>query len=359
MKRILGLALTGVLMVSLLGCSNSETTQDSSDTSNQEVENTQVTDATDATEETDEASEPTEAEVLNLRAIAPEGATTIAMVQMIHDQPNLGENVTVTYESLSTTDLLSSDLMGEKTDFAIAPVNLAANLYNKGVPYTLVSVNTHGNLFMITTLDIATWEDLKGKTVYMIGQGLVPDLIFRYLSSENGVVADEDFEVVYLSGATEIAPSFLSGKAEIIIAPEPVLSVISTKDVPYSVLFDFQKEYESVTGLEGGYPQAGLLVRNTLIEEHPEVVSAFVDAMAASNAWVNEDAETAAQYIVDLDLGIPAPISIKAMPGLNIRFDSMATSKDALEKIFDVIYEASPNALGGSLPDEGFYGYEN
>jgi NitT/TauT family transport system substrate-binding protein len=354
MKKQLLITVAMLVVLLMAGCTSPAAEDTSSSQETAAGSNTEVTAEETPTETT--ATE-TVTDPIVLRAVAPEGATTIAMLKMIHDQPQIGDNVTVTYESLNTTELLAADLMGEKTDFAIAPTNLAANLYQKGVPYTLVSVNTHGNLYMVTTEDIEGWDSIKGKTVYMIGQGLVPDLIFRYLATANGINPDTDIDIQYLSGSSEIAPTFLSGKASIIIMPEPVLSVVSTKDVAFKVLFDFQKEYETASGMTGGYPQAGLLVRNALIEAHPELVAAFVSQLEESCMWVNENPEEAAAYIQDLDLGIPGPVVVKAMPGLNIRQDSIGDSRAALEYLFSILYEASPEAIGGAMPDEAFYQY--
>ncbi|MBF4694589.1 ABC transporter substrate-binding protein [Fusibacter ferrireducens] len=309
--------------------------------------------STTASEDNEEAS--TILEPLTLRAITPEGATTIAMLKMISEQPVLKENVTVEYESLTATDLLATEIMGEKTDFAIVPTNLAIKLYNKGVPYKFASINTHGNLYMITTLDITSWDDLKGKDVYMIGQGLIPDLIFRHLAKSNGLDPDKDMNLVYLSGTTEVAPTFLSGKSTITIMPEPLLSVVSTKDVPYTVLFDFQEEFEKATGISGGFPQAGLMVKNTVVEAYPEVVDAFISNLEESCTWVNENPKEAGAYAEDLELGTPTPIIVKAMDGLNIWHENAYEHRESLEKFYNILLEASPEAIGGKLPDEGFY----
>jgi hypothetical protein len=45
------------------------------------------------------------------------------------------------------------------------------------------------------------------------------------------------------------------------------------------------------------------------------------------------------------------------MPGLNIRQDSIGDSRAALEYLFSILYEASPEAIGGAMPDEAFYQY--
>jgi len=352
MKKISLFIIVCMVMGLALGCANTSTdVPETTDESQGEI----INEATDQ-EEPASGDIVTAPSSIRIRAIAPEGATTIAMLKMIHDQTLLLDRAEVTYESLNTTDLLVAELVGEKTDFAIAPTNLAAKLYNKGIPYKLVSVNTHGNLYMVTSnKELQTWDDLKGEEVYMIGQGLVPDLIFRYLAEANGVIPDEDFTIVYLAGASEVASTYLSGKATTILMPEPVLSVVKTKTDDIQILFDFQDEYEKVTGSKAGFPQAGLLVKNELIETEPEVVEAFIQGMQASCIWVNEEPETAASYITELDLGIPEPVAINAIPGLNIEHVSVSDSREELEMLFDILMSSSPDAIGGKVPDEAFY----
>ncbi len=351
-QKIAAILMVIMMTVSLSACAPKEASTDETNTPKEtEIVTEPVAEA--PTENSDEESKILEP--MTLRAIAPEGATTIAMLKMIYEQPVLKENVTVKYSSLTATDLLATEIMGEKTDFAIVPTNLAIKLYNKGVPYKFASINTHGNLYMITSLDIKNWEDLKGKDVYMIGQGLIPDLIFRYLAEANGLDPDKDMNIIYLAGATEVAPTFLAGKSTITIMPEPLLSVVSTKDVPFTVLFDFQKEFEKTTGIEGGFPQAGLMVKNTVSEAYPEVVDAFISNLEESCTWVNENPKEAGVYAGELELGTPAPIIVKAMDGLNIWHEDAYEHRDSLEKLYEILLEASPEAIGGKLPDEGFY----
>lgn len=354
-KRATGIMLIAALMVFMLaGCSTNTAKEDPKNAENAAQEQaTEPEVSEEAASSADDSA--TVAEPMTFKAIAPEGATTISMVKMIYEQPVLAENVTVDYETLTATDLLASEIMGEKTDFAIVPTNLAIKLYNKGVPYKFASINTHGNLYMVTSLDISTWEDLKGKDIYMIGQGLIPDLIFRYLAKANGLNPDEDFNIIYLAGTTELAPTFLAGKSTISIMPEPVLSVVGTKEVPFKVLFDFQTEFEKATGLEGGFPQAGLMIKNSVAEAYPQVVDAFIGKLAESCTWVNENPEQAGTYVQELDLGLPAPIVAKAMDGLNIWHENAYENKASLENFYQILFEASPDSIGGKLPDEGFY----
>jgi NitT/TauT family transport system substrate-binding protein len=240
-------------------------------------------------------------------------------------------------------------------DFALIPTNLAIKLYNKGVPYKFVSINTHGNLYMITSEDIDSWESLKGKDVYMIGQGLVPDLIFKALLEANGLDPENDLNIIYLAGTSEVAPTYIAGKSTITIMPEPVLSTLDAKGIPYNMLFDLQEEYELISGIEGGFPQAGLVVRNTIAEVYPDLVVAFADALSESSDWLNEFPDLAGGYAEQLELGIPAPVFVKAVDGLNIRHEDAFLNKEKLESFFTMLYSFSPEAIGGKMPDEDFY----
>lgn len=306
----------------------------------------------DATE-TPEVTTPEEP--LYVKAMTPEGATTIAMLKMIYEQPELMDNVVVEYESINSTDLLASEIIAEKVDFAIVPTNLALKLYNKGIPYKFVSINTHGNLYMITSEDIDSWESLRGKDVYMIGQGLVPDLIFKSLLEANGLDPEKDLNIIYLAGTSEVGPTFISGKSTVTIMPEPVLSTLGAKGISYNMLFDLQEEYEKMTGIEGGFPQAGLVVRNTIADVYPDLVVAFANALSESSDWLNEYPELAGGYAEQLELGIPAPVFVNAVDGLNIRHEDAYSNKEKLESFFTMLYTFSPEAIGGKMPDEDFY----
>ncbi len=342
MKKTLYLVLLLMMIFTVSACS-------------QNVEEPEVVIEEPTSEEVETPELTTPEEPLYVKAMTPEGATTIALLKMIYEQPELMNNVIVEYESINSTDLLASEIIAEKVDFALIPTNLAIKLYNKGVPYKFVSINTHGNLYMITSEDIDSWDSLKGKDVYMIGQGLVPDLIFKALLEANGLDPENDLNIIYLAGTSEVAPTYIAGKSTITIMPEPVLSTLDAKGISYNMLFDLQEEYEKISGIEGGFPQAGLVVRNTIAEVYPDLVVAFADALSESSDWLNEFPDLAGGYAEQLELGIPAPVFVKAVDGLNIRHEDAFLNKEKLESFFTMLYSFSPEAIGGKMPDEDFY----
>ena len=118
-------------------------------------------------EPAEEASvEVTEFEPMTLRVGSIKGPSGVGMVKIIEDNPVLGEGVTSDYEIVGTPDILVSKVLKDEIDIAVLPTNVASMLYNKGVDYQLIGINTWGVLYLVENGGtVSSFEDLKGKTV--------------------------------------------------------------------------------------------------------------------------------------------------------------------------------------------------
>lgn len=309
---------------------------------------------TEAVETVEEAPEVEPVEPLTVKIAAPAGTPTLSAIKMFKDQPSLGENVTTVYESVKSPDLMASKIISGEVDMAIVPSNLAIKLYNKKVDYKYAASSVWGILYIVATEDIQDWADLKGKEVNMIGRGLTPDVVFRKLLVENGLTPDEDVTFNYVNGSTELAQLFISGKASISIMPEPMVSKVMMKKPETKIALDLQKEWADFSGASS-YPQAGLLIRGALAESHPEVVATFLKEYEASINWVNAEPALAGEYSEALQTGIPAPVVVKAVPRSNMAYKGATDTKEALEAYYQILFDFSPELVGGKMPDEGFY----
>lgn len=290
-----------------------------------------------------------------IKVVAPSGATAISISKAMKDTAEI-DGTKVEYEIVPTTDLIVARLTAQEADFAVVPVNLAAQLYQKKVPYKLTSVVTWGNLFIASSEKIEGWEALKGQDIYLMGKGLVPDIVFRTLLQKNGLDPDKDVNLIYLSGATELAPNFLNGKAKISMLPEPVLSTVLSKKPDTNVFLDLQEEWKKAFGLsKAGYPQAGILVKEDLINNDPQLVKDYINVLAEGMDWINENPKEAGAMAEELELGLTADIVEKSMPGNNIRHEYVKDVRKELDQIFEIMYEFNPETVGGKLPDDGLY----
>ncbi len=288
-----------------------------------------------------------------VKVILPSGGPAVALSKMVYEKKQFAHSVTE-YEVVAGPDILQARILSGEADIAIAATNFAAVVYAKNKSVTLLAPVVWGNLYCITSENITSVAELKGKTVYSFGRGVTPDLTVREILSKNGLNPDKDVTFQYVSSAADIPPAFLSGKAGIAIAAEPSLSAILAKKPDTKILIDIQKEWkENFDGVS--YPQASLIVKTEFLKEHPEYVKAFIEAAEDSVVWVNANNETAAEYASKITPLPPVPVLTKAIPRLNIQFTGAQKAKASIERYFTVLAGSDPKFIGGKLPDEGFY----
>lgn len=111
----------------------------------------------------------------------PDGAPAIALASLM-DSGYAGASFTVV-QAATIAQRVSSGA----ADFAIMPINAAATLFNSGKDIVMLTVNTHGNLYVVGDGDKIDIKALKDKKVGVIGQGNVPDLTLRMLLAESGM----------------------------------------------------------------------------------------------------------------------------------------------------------------------------
>lgn len=304
-----------------------------------------------ATEATTDARE---IEPLNIKVVAPEGTPTLSMVKMLIENPQITDNAIVEYESLQSTDVLAATLINNEADIAIVPTNLAAVLHSKGVGYKLVGSSIWGVLYVVTSENVSTVEDLVGREVTLVGRNLTPDAVFRYILTEKGIDPDKDLTLEYFSGNSELAADYISGGSDLAMISEPVLTNVLSKRTDSSVVLDLQKEWSELTGLNS-YPQASLIISEALIKEQPEFVASFIATYSEAVEWVVANPLKAGEYYESLGLGLNAAIIEKAIPRCNFNFIPVAEGKDAVSKYLDVLYNFNPQLTGGVAPDETLY----
>lgn len=357
-KRILGILLALTIVIVGVGCSKNQNVDkvdqvESTETTKKESE-TKTEDKAEDKTETAEKEEKSVEELKELRVMAPNGTPTLSMIKLINDKYSPREGTEVTYENIASPELLVTKLTQQEADIAIVPTNLAANLYQKGVPYQLAGSSVWGILYLVSNQEVASWEDLKGKEIALIGRGLTPDATFRYLLSSNGIDPEKDVTLKYYASGSELAASYIAGQDQYSLIPQPILTKVLMKKKDSKIVLDMQKEWSKVTGLES-YPQASIIVSKALVESHPQVVEDFLQAYDEAVDWENENPQEAGTYYENLNIGLNAALINKAMPGCNLDFVATKEAKEALEAYFKVLFEFNPKLLGGKLPDEGLY----
>lgn len=320
--------------------------------------------ATETAAETTAAAEKTEetsaAEVLTigeasdevLRVGSLKGPTTMGLVNLMSEVES-GAKSGYSFEMQSQPDVIMSELVSGKLDIALLPANVAAVAYNKtnhGV--SAIDINTLGVLYCVTgDENIKSVKDLAGKTVLSTGQGASPEYVLNYLLEKNGVT---DCDVQFKSEATEIAALLKQDPAQIAILPQPFVTVATAQNDQLKVAFSLTDEWKSVS------PDSKLLtgvtvVRNEVLENRAAEVDQFIADHQASTEKAATDVDATAELVAKYGIIAKAPVAKKALPNCNIVAIAGDELKTDLAGYLQVLFDANPKSVGGTMPEDDFY----
>lgn len=293
-------------------------------------------------------------EPATLSFYAPDGAPALSIAKFIKDGEDFGMNADISYNVVSANNIGPVVAQG-KGDLVILPINAASKLYkaNSADPYVMTAVVTHGNLYIASTEEI-TLQDLKGKVIGVIGQGLVPDLTLRAVLKDNGLLADVvegdtptdgKITIRYFAQAPDMLPLLKQGKLSIGLLPEPALTNLTTKvaaDKNWKIL-DVQELYDSTAK---AYPQAVLMVKKSVYDKFKTQIDGMANYFGDNVTWIKANVADAVNAIslalpegVDPSLN-PATITSAVIDNCKIYYQSSADAKqsviDYLNKIIAV-----------------------
>ena len=336
MKKGLALCLALVMCLSLAACGGTEE---------------------ETTDETPAEETPAE-EPVNVRVAALKGPTAMGMVKLMSDSGSAeADTAGNTYEFTlaASADEVYPKLMQGELDIACVPANLASVLYNRteGGIVTL-AVNTLGVLYIVENGNaVQSMADLAGKTIVASGKTSTPEYALRYLLSENGIDPDTGLTIDWKSEHSECVAALASGTATVAMLPQPFLTVAQTQLPDLRIALDLTEEWDALDN--GSAMLTGVVVaRADFVAEHPAAVEQFLTSYAESVDWVNDNTADAAALIGGYDI-VDAAVAEKALPYCNIVCVTGTEMMDMLSGYLSVLWEQSPESVGGAMPNDDFY----
>ena len=284
-----------------------------------------------------------------------DGTPALTAAKLAKESPTIDKNININYEMQKSPDLLVTKILKGEADIAIVPSNLAAQAFNKNLPYKIVGTAVWGSFYLTSAEDIKSFEELKGKEIYTFGKGLTPDLVLRYVLSKNGIDPDKDVKINYLNAASEVGPAFISGKTDLALLAEPLLTTVIMKKPDAKVIFDLNEEWAKAAGTEKGYPQASLIIKNDLIGNNMEFVEEFIKAYEESRKWAKENPKKLGEYAGELGISVSKETIEKGIRWTNIESFNIKDSKEEYKTFYEAIIDFAPDFIGGKLPDEKIY----
>ena len=224
----------------------------------------------------------------------------------------------------------------------IGPVPaISANVKSQG-DFAVIAGATNGGAALVVQgeMDFRSIRDLSGRVVAIPQLGNTQHLSLLHLLSENGLApksAGGDVEVVAAKNA-DILNMMDQGSIDAALVPEPWASTILMQTDAKLAL-----DYDEVW-MDGNYSVAVVLVNEEFRREHPELVTAFLQAHREATVFITEQTEEAAAI---------ANRQIQAETGKGIDTDILTSAYQRM-RITDAIPEESLEAFAQLCYDEGF-----
>lgn len=206
----------------------------------------------------------------------------------------------VEFTTWKNPDQLRALAIQQSADLVAMPSNVAANLYNRGVPLRLLDITTWGLLWMVSRdPGLKTLADFRGKEVVMPFRGDMPDIIFRLLSEREGLAIGKDITLRYVASPIDAMQLLITRRADHALLAEPAVSMglRKTHSFPVSVIapelyrsVDLQQEWGRVLKRPPRIPQAGITALGG-VRDDSALLARFEQEHAKALAWCQAEPE--------------------------------------------------------------------
>ena len=338
-KSLLAGTMAAVLALALFGCTAGEPNPD------------------DSTQHSEEAVQGVEMSVAALK-----GPTGIGMVKLMADNDS-GTTVNhYSFQVFDSPDNVVAAVSNGTVHVAAVPVNVAANLYKKtngGIQ--VAAVNTLGTLFVLENGDtVHSIEDLRGKKIYVSGQGATPEYVLDYILTSNGIDPEKDVEIEFVADHAALATMMAAGQADIALLPQPNVTTVLAQSAGVRIALDLTREWDNVNaknGREGQLSMGCIIVNKEFAEKNRAAFNRFLDEYRASVEYVTSEAnlDSAARMCEERGIIPKAAVAKKAIPDCNIVYIEGAEMKQNMQANLQILFDANPKSIGGEMPDDAFY----
>lgn len=253
---------------------------------------------------------------------------------------------------------LASKLNTGDYDIIHCPSNVGAILYNNKdlkEEVEVIDISNLGLLYILTTDDsIKSMDDLKGRTVYSIGEGGPPEYTFGYLLDQEGLSDDVNFS--FRSTPFEVLNLLQDEEHSIALLPQPLVEVAKLLVPDLKVPIDITEEWDNLK-LESGAESVTTItiVRKKFLEEHEQAVVEYLNLLKKSVAYSLSHVDEAAEWTDTYETFLNPEVAADAIPYVNMCAITGQEMKEKLEGFLKIMYDYNPDAVGGSMPDDDFY----
>jgi NitT/TauT family transport system substrate-binding protein len=336
---------------------------------------TAATEATTAAPATTEAAVPLEG-TLNL-GFFPNVTHAPALVGVENGLfvDALGDGVALNTFTFNAGTEATEALFAEAIDITFIGPNPAINAFaqSDGTAIRIIAGSTSGGAYLVVKPEITSVDQLDGKSLATPSLGNTQDVALRAWLKENGFETTPegggDVPILPQSNSTTLE-AFIGDAIDGAWVPEPWATRL-IQEGGGSVLVD-ERDLWPDTG--GEYVTTHVIVRTAYLEEHPDIVKAFLDGLIQSIAAIDADPAGAQEAVISqiariTDQETNPDVIASSFANLTFTLDPIAASlqgsaDDAiaiglldpvdLAGIYDLSLLNELLEAGGGRPIEGF-----
>jgi ABC-type nitrate/sulfonate/bicarbonate transport system substrate-binding protein len=242
------------------------------------------------------------------------------------------DGISIEFVSLTTDEAVEAALTRGRVDAGIlATVGLNRAL-NAGLSFkVVVGVERYNPFVLVTSADLTDLSELAGKKVAAQSRTSLSVTVAEVLLEEEaGLVAGEDYELVYLAGSGNRAAAMEAGSIDAAVIFGPVATnLVDRSEGKFEV-------YGGVWNVLDPMLWEGVAFSDSFRNENPEVAAAFVAAMLEAYAQFYEGDPAEMVTLVD---DIPEEVD---------------TDAAALQKEYELYQEIELYPLDGGISQDAY-----
>lgn len=173
-------------------------------------------------------------------------------------------------------DKVMTAVLSGEADVGFMGSEASIYTYNEGATDYVVNfaqLTQRAGNFLVGREDVSdfTWEDLKGATVLGGRKGGMPQMVFEYILKQNNIDPEKDLEINQNIDFGSTAAAFSEGQGDFSVEFEPHATSLEKAGKGYVI---------ASLGEDSGYvPYTAFCAKGSYIEENPDVIQSFTDAL--------------------------------------------------------------------------------
>ena len=282
----------------------------------------------------------------------PVGPTLIPIAELLssdisNEVPGLEINL------WRSVDEAISMLVTGRAQISLLPVTVGVKLAASGVDIKLAAVSMwNGFYFLSTEKSIDDIKDLVGTMIYTLqAPGQTADTILRGALESRGYEVGRDVSIVYVGGA-EAVQLLASGKAKLILVPEPFASLAEARVQSVIRSMPIEDLWESFNDRRINIPTSGIFVSGSLDRS---VVESFLLLYQQSMSLSLANREKTAEIVSEKMGGFPIPVLQKAMDTAGFLFADSEKAREETTIYIEKLRELDQELTGDIDLDALFF----